>query len=356
MSEPAGPLPPPVRVGVVGAGYFGRFHYDAWSRMPDAALVGLCEIDAARARETAEAYGGGDGAPLPVFDAPAALVAGARPDLVDVTAPPAAHLAVITALAPHVPWLICQKPFCDGLEGARAAIAIAQRHGCRIAVHENIRFQPWNQAAKALIEAGRLGEIHQILFRLRPGDGQGPRAYLDRQPYFQTMPRLLVHETAVHWIDTFRFLLGEATSVYADLRRLNPVIAGEDAGIIVFGFDGGRRAVFDGNRLLDHAADNRRRTLGEMWIEGTKATLRLDGDGRLWLRDFGANDAVEHHFDWRDHLFGGDCVYLCNRAILDAWMAGETSPMEAPLYIRNQVIEDAIYQSAETGARVTLTA
>ncbi|MEO0763052.1 MAG: hypothetical protein AAFZ09_14815, partial [Pseudomonadota bacterium] len=60
-------------------------------------------------------------------------------------------------------------------------------------------------------------------------DGQGPDAYHARQPYFQRMPRFLVHETAVHWIDTFRYLMGEAETVYADLRRLNPAIAGEDA-------------------------------------------------------------------------------------------------------------------------------
>ena len=42
------------------------------------------------------------------------------------------------------------------------------------------------------------------------------------------MPRLLIHETGVHYIDTFRYLFGTPTAVHADLRRCNPVIAGED--------------------------------------------------------------------------------------------------------------------------------
>ena len=67
---------------------------------------------------------------------------------------------------------------------------------------------------------------------MRPGDGQCPRAYLDRQPYFQEMPRFFVFETGVHMIDVFRFLLGEVTGVFARLRRLNPAIRGEDAGLI----------------------------------------------------------------------------------------------------------------------------
>ncbi len=103
-------------------------------------------------------------------------------------------------------------------------------------MHENFRWQPWYREAKRLIDSGTLGTLHSIAFRLRPGDGQGLDAYLDRQPYFQRMPRFLVFETAIHWIDTFRFLLGEVEAVAARLRRINPAIDGEDAGYIIFEF------------------------------------------------------------------------------------------------------------------------
>lgn len=71
---------------------------------------------------------------------------------------------------------------------------------------------------------------------------------MERQPYFQTMEKFLVHETAIHLIDVFRFLLKEEPSaVYAALRRLNPAIKGEDAGMMLFDFPSGARAVFDGS-------------------------------------------------------------------------------------------------------------
>jgi predicted dehydrogenase len=125
--------------------------------------------------------------------------------------------------------------------------------------------------ARRIIEQGALGQMYQVTFRLRPGDGKGPDAYLERQPYFQTMEKFLVHETAIHLIDVFRFLLAEEPSaVYAALRRLNPAIAGEDAGMMLFDFPSGARAVFDGNRLADHKAENRRLTMGEMVIEGSE--------------------------------------------------------------------------------------
>lgn len=342
-----------IRVAVVGAGYFGQFHYDAWSRMPEVELVGVCVRKPEAARETAARFGK-PGAPLPVFTDSAEMMRTARPDLVDITAPPRAHLDLIRALAPFAPDIICQKPFCDGVAGAREAIGLAETHGFRLAVHENVRFQPWYREAKRLVDAGAIGVPYQITFRLRPGDGQGRDAYLDRQPYFQQMPKFLVHETAVHWLDTFRYLMGEPTGVFARLTRLNPAITGEDAGVILFDFAGAARGVFDGNRLSDHIAENRRRTMGEMWIEGAAGTLRLDGEGRLWRRAFGSNHEAEHRFEWRDHLFGGDCVYACNRHILQAWMAGEAPEVAATGYLRNQIIEDAIYKSAESGRYLKL--
>lgn len=341
----------PVRVAVIGAGYFGQFHYDAWTRMPEVDIVAICVRDAGAAAETAKRYGGPAG-PLPVFTDLAQMMRAARPALIDITAPPEAHFELIRALAPFRPDIICQKPFCDGVEGARKAVALAEQHGFRLAVHENFRFQPWYREAKRLIEGRALGRPYEVIFRLRPGDGQGEEAYLERQPYFRKMPRFLVHETAIHWIDTFRFLMGEIRGVFARLTRLNPAIAGEDAGVILFDFAGGARGVFDGNRLSDHAAGNRRRTMGEMWIEGSAGTLRLDGEGRLWLRPFGGNEELEHRYEWRDRLFGGDCVHACNSHILEAWRAGREPETAAAAYLRNQVIEEAVYASATSGQYV----
>ncbi|MEM7271363.1 MAG: gfo/Idh/MocA family oxidoreductase, partial [Pseudomonadota bacterium] len=149
-------------------------------------------------------------------------------------------------------------------------------------------------------------------------------------------------------------ILGEPAGVYADLRRLNPVIAGEDAGFIVLDYPGGQRGLFDGNRLSDHQAEDRRRSMGEMWIEGEHATLRIDGEGRLWLRDFGSNIEKQHAFEWSNRHFGGDCVYLSCKQYLNAFMSGEEHPTEARRYLQNLRIEEAVYASAEAGARVSL--
>jgi len=340
-----------LRVAAVGAGYFARFHLDAWRRLPEAALVALCDLDDAKAKSAAAEFA------IPAtFDRVGAMLDAVAPDLLDIAAPPAAHRVCLEAAVARGVTAICQKPFCASLAEAEAIVAAAQAAGVTIVVHENFRFQPWHRAAKRLIERGALGAVLQITFRLRPGDGQGRDAYLDRQPYFRAMQRFLVHETAIHFIDTFRFLLGEVSGVFARLARLNPVIAGEDAGIILFEFRGGARGLFDGNRVVDHAARNRRLTMGEMLVEGADAALRLDGDGRLFLRPRGRDEEQKVAYAWEDRGFGGDCVHALQSHVLAHRLAGATLENDAASYLANLRLEAAIYESAAQGRWIAVTA
>jgi predicted dehydrogenase len=333
-----------LKVAVLGAGYFAQFHYDAWSRIEEAELVALCERDLEKGRKTAAKFGVRE-----VFNEVETMMASEALDLVDLVAPPEEHLDLIRRCSAYGAAVLCQKPFCGGLEGGRKAVALAERAGTLLAVHENFRFQPWYREAKRLIGEGRLGEVYQASFRLRPGDGQGPKAYLARQPYFQTMPRFLVHETAVHLIDSLRYLLGEPSGLMARLARLNPAIAGEDAGFILLDFEGGARGLIDGNRLADHSSDNTRRTFGELLIEGSEANLRLDGQGRLWLRGFGESEERPQPYHWEDRGFSGDCVTACNRHVARHLL--EQAPLETAArdYLINQAIEEAVYRSHEEG-------
>lgn len=341
---------PPTRVGVIGAGYFARFHHDAWTRLSDANLVAIADSDLAKAKEAAALCGG-----VPVYDDIERMLDAVRPDLVDIATPPTSHHALVATVAGRGLPVICQKPLAPTLAEAEAIAALAEQAGTTLIVHENFRFQPWFRELRRLIDSGLLGRLHSIAFRLRPGDGQGPQAYLSRQPYFQTMPRFLVHETAIHFIDSFRYLMGEVTGVMARLRRMNPVIVGEDAGYILFDFDSRSTGVFDGNRLNDHVADNTRRTMGELWLEGAHGVVRLDGAGRLWWKPHGGEERP-HRYDWQDSGFAGDCVLALQSHVLRHLRDGAPVENSARDYLRNIVVEDAVYRSAETGRWIDLSA
>jgi len=187
-----------------------------------------------------------------------------------------------------------------------------------------------------------------------PGDGQGPDAYLARQPYFQTMPRFMFHETGVHYADTFRFLFGDPTAVYADLRKINPVIAGEDAGIVTFDHPGGVRTILDANRNADHCATNMRCTMGEGLFEGTEGSLTLTGDGAVHLRRFGETTPTTILPPDTSPCFGGDCTYLLQAHVLRAISTHGHIENIAEDYLTVLQVEESVYQSSRDGKKVNM--
>lgn len=340
--------PEPIRIALVGAGFFARLHLEAWKRLDDACLLAVCDRDPATHAHVESAD-----ERIAVYADTGSMLDTEKPDLVDIATPPETHLSLVTDAATRGLDIICQKPLAPTREEAVRIVEECESAGVMLAVHENIRWAPWHREIARQVAAGKLGQLHRIGMRLRPGDGQGADAYLSRQPYFQNMPRFLVHETAIHWIDTFRYLMGEITGVFARLERLNPVIAGEDAGVIVFSFDNGSTGIFDGNRLNDHVSDNPRRTMGEMWVEGSGGVLRLDGAARLWWKPHGEEE-TEHRYSWHDRGFAGDAVFALQSHVV-AHLRG-AGPLEnsGRSYLRNLDVEEAVYRSSEEGHWIDL--
>lgn len=333
-----------LKVVVAGTGYFSRFHYDAWSRLDGVHLVGAASLDPKGLADVRDQFGIDA-----LFDDVGVMLDRTRPDLLDIAAPPAAHPSLLEEAAVRGVNVICQKPLGGDLETARVMVDRAESAGIMLAIHENFRFQPWYREAKRVLDEGLLGDVTNVGFRLRPGDGQGSQAYLDRQPYFQTMERFLIHETAIHLIDSFRYLMGEVGGVFAHLRKLNPAIAGEDAGHLFFTFRSGAAGLFDGNRLLGFPADNPRLTMGELLLEGTGGSLRLDGNGGLWRRSHEEEAEKAHVYSWANRGFGGDCVYALQRHVLSHFRDGTPLENSGRDYLANLEIEALIYRSAKTG-------
>jgi hypothetical protein len=95
--------------------------------------------------------------------------------------------------------------------------------------------------------------------------------------------------------------------------------------------------------------------MGEMLLEGSAASLRLDGDGALWLKPHGA-PLRTHAYDWARQGFGGDCVRALQRHEVDHFRHGAPLENGGQAYLRNLEIEDAIYRSAESGQIEPVTA
>ena len=330
-------------IAVIGSGYFSQFHYAAWQRIEGIKITGMHTLDDTSGDAICQRFG------VPERFGTLKQLIDSKPDLVDVIVPPDAQHELLCQLADNNITTICQKPFCRDLQQAQMMVDYFAKRETLLIIHENFRHQPWYRVLRRCMDEHWPGELYQITFRLRPGDGQGADAYLARQPYFREQPEFLVRETAVHLIDVFRFLSGEIHSVFADLVKLNPAIRGEDAGIIMIRFDNGARGLIDGNRLSDHASDDARLTMGEMSIEGENGELTLDGLGRVSFRKHGQRAAKQIHFEWNDNDFGGDCVFLTQKHIIESLNANREPENTAKDYLVNRYWERQIYESSASG-------
>ena len=334
----------PISVVAVGAGYFSHIQFESWKRLPGVELVALCNRNQERARDAAVRWD------IPqVFADFETMLDAVEPDLVDIITPEETHLPYVKAATERKIPTICQKPLGSDMTHARQIVEVAETNGTLLVAHENSRWRPWFRETARLVKDGMIGMPHSITFRLRPGDGQGPRAYLDRQPTFPFMEKFLIHETGIHMIDTFRSIMGEINGVFAKIRRINPVIKGEDAGYIIMEFESGATGLYDGNRCNDHACEVQRLTMGEMWLEGEAGTVRLDGWGKLWWRPH-LKSEVEHQYKWvNDGSFGAGCVHAFQSHVIDHLRYGTPIVNTGREYLNSIAVEEAAYASADSG-------
>jgi predicted dehydrogenase len=325
----------------VGAGYFSQFHFDAWSRMDNVDLAAVCDVNTQAAEEAAAKYG-----IARTYRDFAAMLSVERPDFVDVITRPDSHLSLVGEAARHGIAIICQKALAPTFDEAKEIVRIADSAGVPLMVHENFRFQPWYREIRRQIECRAIGDrLHSISFRCRTGDGWQADAYMNRQPYFREMPRLLIFETGVHFVDTFRYLAGEIDGVYASLRRFNPDIAGEDAATVMFDFASGAAGLWDGNRFNEPTSPDARFTFGEALVEGNGGTIRLYGTGRLTLQPLGQSER-DIDYELPRHGFAGDCVLATQRHFVDCLRGGDSFETSGSEYLKSLAIVEAIYQSA----------
>jgi predicted dehydrogenase len=330
---------------LIGAGYFAQFHADAWRRVAGAQLAAVADPAPGKAQALALRFG------IPrAYESVSAMLEAEQPQVVDIVTRPESHVELVRAAAGRGAHVICQKPMASTRDECVAMCEACERAGVRLLIHENWRWQPWYRELKRRLDDRQCGTVRQVSFFWRTGDGQGPEPY-PAQPYFRQMPRLLVYESLVHLLDTFRYLAGEIRSVACQVRRLNPVIAGEDQAHIRVEFAAGPTGLIDANRLTGPVPADV--AMGEMWVEGDVASLRVSSDGRLWLRRPGG---PESPLDFVPPAAGykGDSVYATLMHLIESLSTGQPSESDGRDYLRTVELVEACYRSHETGAIVRL--
>ena len=152
----------PLRIGLVGYGFMGRAHSNAFRKAGNFFELGYTPELAAvcgRNREQAEAHAAQWGYASVETDWEK-LIKRDDIDLIDITAPNDMHKDIAIAAAEAGKIVMCEKPLGRNAEESRAMVDAVEKAGVANMVWYNYRRIPAVTLAKQLIDEGRLGRIY----------------------------------------------------------------------------------------------------------------------------------------------------------------------------------------------------
>jgi predicted dehydrogenase len=194
----------PVRIGLVGYGFGGRwFHAPLLRAADECDLVGVVTTSPDRRALVAQ-----DDPGLPTFDTLEALVA-AGAEAVAISTPASTHSALTDRALELGLAVVSDKPFALDADAARRSVDLAERQGLPLSPYQNRRWDSDFLTVRALAAAGTLGALTRFesrFERLAPEPGPPPSG------------GGTLRDFGSHLVDQALLLLGPAVSVYAEWR------------------------------------------------------------------------------------------------------------------------------------------
>ena len=152
-----------LRIGVVGAGYLGKFHAEKYSQMDDVELVGIADSDRVQAESVSKKI------KTNAYTDYRDLIG--KTDAVSVVVPTPAHFKVSRDFLENDIDVLIEKPITATLGEADELISISETRGLIIQVGHLERFNPAILALKDIVKNPRFIESHRLsIFKERGTD------------------------------------------------------------------------------------------------------------------------------------------------------------------------------------------
>jgi UDP-N-acetylglucosamine 3-dehydrogenase len=210
-----------MRVGLVGAGFMGGVHLNAYAGIPDVEVVGVADARVEAAVAGAEMTGA---RPYASYEE---LVAAEDVEVVDVCLPTALHRDLALRAAGEGRHVILEKPIARTMEDAQQILDAFPADSPRLFVGHVVRFFPEYVGIKKKIDAGDLGKVGVVRTSRRSPFLLGWNDwYADWRVSGGVLLDLVIHD-----FDYLRWALGEVERVYArgmlgrEYNRLDYVLA-----------------------------------------------------------------------------------------------------------------------------------
>jgi predicted dehydrogenase len=278
---------PPLRVGVIGCGFFAENNLAAWTGIEGVTLAAVCDLDIAKARSAAGRHGAKS-----VYASAAGLLESGEVDFVDIATTMRSHVELVGLAAERGIPVIVQKPLAPSFAECLSIIDTCKAAKIPFMVHENTRFLRPVRKVREIIESGSLGTLTWGRIAFRTGhDIYGKQPYLAQEEHFVLL------DLGVHMLDVARFLLGEVDRLYCQSQSIKPGIRGEDMATTVLSHANGATSVVE----CSYASPIHPDPFPELTlqIEGTRGSLRLEPGYALTV----FSDGKVQKFDVSPKLF-----------------------------------------------------
>ena len=222
-----------VRFGIVGVGGMGSGHARNMPNTEEVDFTAVCDIAPAALAAATDAFG------VPGFDNHRDLLDSGLVDAIIVATPHYFHPPIAIDAMERGIHVISEKPMAVTVSGAEAMIETAKRSGVVFAVMFQQRSLPIHQAAKRIIDEGRLGELHRTLLIDAHFRSQ---AYYNSAGWRATWKGegggVLLNQ-APHGMDIFTWLAGMPSRVIAKVNTRQHDIEVEDEAAALLEYPNG---------------------------------------------------------------------------------------------------------------------
>lgn len=283
---------PTLRVGIVGAGNWGRLHAETLASLPGVRLAAVCDLDAGRRAVVVEAVrriaaasirgtaaSGVHAAPIGEFDSVESCLRGADLDAVVIATRDEQHAGhAITALE-HGWHVFVEKPLALSLADARAVHQAAARTGRMAMVGTILRFSIAHRQLAEAVHAGRAGRVLHV---------RSVR-YITAEWVFRTPVHTALRAT-VHDIDLALWLTGRRVVRVAAAGHTAPGEGRPRSLVGLLWMDDGTSAVVETHYLLPPTFPSNTlppeppgTRVGMLEVFGDGGVARLDDSAGVWV-------------------------------------------------------------------------
>jgi predicted dehydrogenase len=226
--------PPPLPVGVIGAGWIVReCHLPAY-RQAGINVVGIASRRPEHAEDLARDHG------CRAAGSWDELVGWTQVEILDIAYPPDKQPSVILEACrhgDHIRGILAQKPLAPDLVTATAVARAAEAAGIALAVNQNMRYDQSIRALKALLDDGRFGRLLFAQINMH-----APVTWMEYARHYDRKAMLIM---SIHHLDCFRYLFGEPERILATVGgpATAPDGGPDESAAYILEYAGGMRAM-----------------------------------------------------------------------------------------------------------------